>query len=318
MQANQQVALGSRYPAAAPDSGRSMSAIPKYVLYGDSAERGETWLLNVEPLADRCKERGWKIDLHRHPSFAQMVLVRSGRGTISVEDRTIPFQSPCIMMVPLQCVHGFDYEEDSDGWVLTVADHYLNKINARLPEFETLWSDPRVVGLARDSDETAELRRTVIKLERELKLKAVGHFLAAEAHLTSICLSVLRRSHLFAQKAHHLSSNQVKLVQEFRRLIEEHYREGWRIGDFSAALGVTLSRLRSACEQVCGETPIKMIHSRRMTEAKRTLMFTDMSIEQIAYWLGFSSTAYFARFFKTETDLPPAQYRRIARSEKVA
>jgi AraC family transcriptional activator of pobA len=292
----------------------STETIPKYILYGDGPDSLGSWSLNVEPLADRCRERGWHIGLHRHPSFGQMVFVRSGRGTISVEDRAISFRSPCVMIVPLHCAHGFDYEADSDGWVLTVADHYLNQLNERLPEFATLWSRPRVIGLRRD-EETAELRSTIIKLQRELKVKTVGHFLAAEAYLLSVFLSVLRRSRSSVSATPKLSSNEVKLVEEFRGLLEENYRQGWKVGDFSTVLGVSVSRLRAACEAVCGETPIKMIHHRKLTEAKRNLLFTDMSLEQIAYWLGFSSPCYFAKFFKNETGEPPAQYRRTRRGE---
>ena len=52
-----------------------------------------------------------------------------------------------------------------------------------------------------------------------------------------------------------------------------------------------------------------------ITEAKRSLIFGDMSIEQIAYWLGFLDTAYFTRFFRKEVGQSPSQFRLAAREQ---
>jgi len=39
-----------------------------------------------------------------------------------------------------------------------------------------------------------------------------------------------------------------------------------------------------------------------------------MSVEQVAYWLGFSDPAYFTRFFKKEVDKTPSQFRKDSRA----
>jgi AraC family transcriptional activator of pobA len=50
-----------------------------------------------------------------------------------------------------------------------------------------------------------------------------------------------------------------------------------------------------------------------ITEAKRNLIFGDMTMEQIAYWLGFTDAAYFTRFFRKEVGQTPSQFRIAAR-----
>jgi AraC family transcriptional activator of pobA len=74
-------------------------------------------------------------------------------------------------------------------------------------------------------------------------------------------------------------------------------------------LAVSLVQLRAACASAAGQSPAKMIHARIVTEAKRNLIFGDMSMEQIAFGLGFSNAAYFTRFFRKEVGQAPSQFR---------
>lgn len=52
----------------------------------------------------------------------------------------------------------------------------------------------------------------------------------------------------------------------------------------------------------------------RMDKAKKMLIYTDVSISNIAANTGYSNTAYFAKHFKRETGMTPKQYRQNART----
>ena len=53
---------------------------------------------------------------------------------------------------------------------------------------------------------------------------------------------------------------------------------------------------------------------RRLLEAKRLLLFTIRSVEEIAYEIGFRDPAYFSRFFKRYMGEAPGAYRRLRRA----
>ncbi len=284
--------------------------VPQFLLYGERPEAHEPWFVNIEHLADRCRDRGWRIEPHAHPRFGQVMFARSGRGVITLEDRSVPFESPFVLLLPPHCVHGFNYEVDTDGWVLTIEATYLRQINGRLSEFSQLWSQPRTVPLDRDSDEATEFHRTLRRLEREVESKAVGHVVAAEVLLTSLFLMLVRCSGSDNPDHAGVTRNEMRLVDQFRELIDRHYRQDWQVQDYASVLGVSLAQLRAACVIATGQHPIKLVHACIITEAKRNLIFGEMSIEQIAYWLGFSDPAYFTRFFKKETGKTPSQFRK--------
>jgi AraC family transcriptional activator of pobA len=52
-----------------------------------------------------------------------------------------------------------------------------------------------------------------------------------------------------------------------------------------------------------------MIVERRLLEAKRLLLFTVRSLEDIAYEIGLKDAAYFSRFFRARTGMPPSEWR---------
>jgi AraC family transcriptional activator of pobA len=289
------------------------SPVPQFLLYGERPEKREPWFVNIEHLADRSRDRGWRIEPHAHPDFGQVMFARSGRGVITLEDRNVPFESPFVLVLPTHCVHGFNYEVDTDGWVLTIEATYLKQINARLPEFSQLWAQPRTVPLQRDSDEAVEFHRSLRGLEREVESKAVGHIVAAEVLLTSLFLMLVRCNKSKEAERTSATRSDMRLVDRFRELIDRHYRQDWQVQDYASVLGVSLAQLRAICLAATGQQPIKMVHSCIITEAKRNLIFGEMSVEQVAYWLGFSDPAYFTRFFKKEVGKTPSQFRKDSR-----
>lgn len=56
-------------------------------------------------------------------------------------------------------------------------------------------------------------------------------------------------------------------------------------------------------------TPLTYIHNKTILEARRMLVYSDESINQIAWEFGFSDPAHFSSFFKRHTGMSPVEYR---------
>jgi AraC family transcriptional activator of pobA len=82
------------------------------------------------------------------------------------------------------------------------------------------------------------------------------------------------------------------------------------VAHYAKALNVTAARLRAACIEVTGKTPTRVLEERLVLEAKRNLTYTNMTVAQIAYYLGFTDPAYFSRFFSKLAGESPAAFRR--------
>jgi AraC family transcriptional activator of pobA len=288
------------------------STVPKVRLYVERPERQDKWFVNVGRVTDRGR---WRTEPHAHPGYGQVIFVRNGRGVMNLEGRSVPFEGPCALLLPTDCVHGLDYDIDVDKWVVTVEVAYLAQVNAKLPEFTQLWSLPRIIPLSVDPEAETEVFDTIRKLDQEVKARTIGHVVGTEALITSLLLLLVRCADLDETDVEVATPNAMRLADRFRELIDQHYRDNLRLQHFASMLAVSPTQLRAACIAATGLSPTKLIHARIITEAKRSLIFGDMSIEQIAYWLGFLDTAYFTRFFRKEVGQSPSQFRVAAREQ---
>jgi AraC family transcriptional activator of pobA len=287
----------------------TLTTVPKVRLYVERPEE-EKWFVNIGHVTERGR---WRTEPHAHPEYGQVI--RSGRGVMNLEGSSVPFEGPCVLLLPTECVHGLDYEVDVDRWVVTIEVAYLTQVNARLREFMQLWALPRVIQLSSTGGASTEFFDLVKKLAQELEAKPIGHVVGTEALLTSLFLMLVRSTRLDQIDSEGATRNEIRLADRFRELIDQHYRQNLPLRDYASMMAVSLVQLRAACASASGQSPTKMIHARIITEAKRNLIFGEMSVEQIAFGLGFSDAAYFTRFFRKEVGEAPSQFRVTTREQ---
>ncbi|MDH7639263.1 helix-turn-helix domain-containing protein [Sphingomonas oryzagri] len=285
----------------------SAAAVPRYILYGDASARPD-WFVNVEPLDQRCRERGWVIAPHTHPRFMQMVVVDEGGGEMSVEGETIPFSSSSILVVPPHRIHGFRYLEATTGWVLTIEINYLADLLVRAPALKTVLDVPGVFDLTVAI--LPSIAEEISGLAQELAEMRPGNAIGAEIKLLSVLLLLLRNWPASDGQRRPPADSRSALVERYKELVERRFREQPQLTEVAEELKVSVSQLRLACKTVAGVSPLELMHDRIAGEAKRCLIYTTMSIAEIADWLGFADGAYFSRFFAKAAGKSPTNYRR--------
>ena len=98
-------------------------------------------------------------------------------------------------------------------------------------------------------------------------------------------------------------------LRRFQALIEERFRRWLSVEDYAASVGITATQLNNVCRAHTGKTALQLVHERVLLEARRNLIYTIMTISEIAYALGFSDPAYFSRFFTKKAGVPPSEFR---------
>ena len=100
-------------------------------------------------------------------------------------------------------------------------------------------------------------------------------------------------------------------VTEFEKLIDIHFQTMKFPSDYARLLNVTSNYLNKLCKEETGETSGDLIRKRIMIEAKRLLIYSSNSINEIANELGFENSSYFITFFKKVTNFSPNQFRKL-------
>ncbi len=103
--------------------------------------------------------------------------------------------------------------------------------------------------------------------------------------------------------------SQNAIVERFRKLVEREFRHRHRVAWYARELGVSPGHLGALCRATLRQGTSRLIRGRIALEAKRLLLYGDLTAAQVADRLGFDDPAYFARFFKREAGDAPTRFR---------
>jgi AraC family transcriptional activator of pobA len=160
-------------------------------------------------------------------------------------------------------------------------------------------------------DERAVWCEHVAAIERELRQPRDGSSEAALAHLTLLLVSVSRLSVNLGEDLRLRSEPLLAAVFEF---IETSYRLPISLADVAAAVGLTPGHLTTVVRRKTGRTAQRWITERRMTEARRLLRETDLTIDAVAADSGYRQSSFFIKLFRRDHGLTPAAWRRRTRA----
>lgn len=284
----------------------SSARIRTFYLYGEPHRQVDKDFVHVESLDDRSRPSGWMIQPHAHADLTHLILITSGGGAMRTDGTEFEFKAPACLLIPSATVHEFTWFEESEGFVVTLAGSYLIELVRQDDDLAELFRQPSSVAIA--PDRLAEMEALIATLMRELVWSAPGRRATINAAMLGLFVIALRS--LDAVKAATpAASSQAMTVARLRERIEQRFRLREPVSAYASALGVSQTALRTACAKVAGRSPAEILDQRALLEARRALLYTTLSVTEIAFSLGFSDPAYFSRFFQRNMGLPPRAYR---------
>ncbi len=281
--------------------------VPSFYLYGEPHRAVAEGFIHVEALDDRSRPSEWTIRAHAHADLVQIFVIDAGGGTMQADARVLHFTAPAVLLVPAGVVHGFGWTSDSAGAVVTLAQSYFAEMMTRHPAFGRIFASPRAIWP--DDELFGAMRMQTAALQGELGWSAPGHCAAVEAALLALLVGTLRALSPEASETQSPRGQQAALVARYRERIGARFRLRESVAAHATALGTSETSLRAACARIAGRSPAAMLDERAMLEARRALLYTNLSVAEVGYALGFSDPAYFTRFFTRHASRSPRSFR---------
>lgn len=94
-----------------------------------------------------------------------------------------------------------------------------------------------------------------------------------------------------------LNTNLSKFI-EFKLVVETHLTQQPSINAIAEKLALTTNSLYRIVKEYSGTSPKDFLTNRLMIEAQRKLHYSNLSVKELAYDLGFNDPDYFSRLFK--------------------
>lgn len=242
---------------------------------------------------------------HTRRNFHVLQFIVDGRGKHIVDFEPVKLRAGNVLHLRPGQVHAFD-ETSSHEALMAVflpealaRPHQLDRLDAHRP---TVLKPP-----AKDFSLLVDLVKTIEDLpNRGVQLRAQE---LAPPLLAAIVAAI---EHLVdahdASKA--VATGMASTVRQFERLLEQRQDTRRSVAWYATELQVSHRTLARACDAVLGTAPKKYIDARLGLEAKRHLIFSSHSIEEVSRSLGFTEATNFVKFFRRITGLTPQEFRR--------
>lgn len=254
--------------------------------------------IRIERLEDRIDPR---VPFPHKHDFFQIVVITSGSGNHQIDfidHRISPGQ--IYLMKPGQ-MHSWKLSKGVRGFVVEFSFESLSSISESPALIHELSFMPDVLSTA-----SPEIGRLCEIMRKESGEKRDRHDLNLQCSVVSLLIQLSRLSGpIRTEKTH-------PLIEKFRALLEKHYRSQHAVEFYAKKLNTTPKALTMQLTRSIGRPPRDIIFERILLEAKRYLAFSDLSVAEVGYALGFEDANYFGRFFRTHVGQTPAKFRTAA------
>lgn len=158
-----------------------------------------------------------------------------------------------------------------------------------------------------DDSKIEELMRAILNLHQENK--------SSTELLTSSYLTAILTEFLMEDVNISAATPQIpELLQKVRHFLDVHFREELHFDKVAEEFLISKYHLSREFRKYIGMTMQEYVIHLRLAYAKELLLYSKLSVAEIAYEAGMNYPSYFIRIFKNREGCTPEQYRREWRS----
>lgn len=270
--------------------------------------------LSAKAQADLLIVRKFKINkndvevAHRH-NYNQLLFIEKAKGVHEIDFISYPLKNYSFHFVSSGQVHKLAINEKAVGGALLFQREVFSETANEKNVLENLPFFNRVnYPVLETGKENFALFTSLI--QNILDEQESGNNFIIKKNYLSILLLRLQRFYLEQKKTSDSKTQTPLLINRFLHLIEKECLVNNKVNWFADKLFVTPNHLNETSKNITGKTALELIQEQVLLEAKRMIIYTSLSIKEIAFACGFDDVAYFIRFFKKHSGRTPQEYRR--------
>lgn len=261
----------------------------------------------IKTFSEHKKEHPFVMEPHSH-DFYLISLFTKGTGTHTIDFTTYNVKKGSAFFMSPAEVHSWNLSDDTDGYVLFFNSSFYMmdaqpKHLYRLPFFR-----------AKERLHHTELTAQQLKSIEDIIQLLIKESKTPSSFQTAIlrsCLDVLlyKLSSLPGGKTK-ITTHPISLIPQLEALIDQHFKLHLPASFYADKLNTTIQQLNKLSKNYLNKTIADLLRERLIAEAKRLLVYSHLSVSEIAYELNFNDNSYFNRFFKRSEKLTPEQFRK--------
>jgi AraC family transcriptional regulator, transcriptional activator of pobA len=250
-------------------------------------------------------------DPHRHDSYG-LFLLRSGEMTLLVEEQVVTMHGSSLLLVQPGQVHQCVHASNISGWVLFFDGKNLDTKTRSVIE----QSIQKIALFDLSSSELLFANQLLLFIHEASEADTPGPFQTEMLHaLINALFYRAANMHLLRQSiTENPASRPAQIVQEFKDLIKLHFKRLKRPTAYAELMHLSVSHLNDTVKAFTGYSATCLLQQEVMGDARKQLRYTNQTVKEIAYNLGFGDEKYFIRLFSKVVGQSPSAFRKNSKT----
>lgn len=234
---------------------------------------------------------------HRHNGYLELVFLSKTSGKQLIDNCKSLVKTPCILIIRKESVHCWELEVPIEGYVLLLKKSFVEQ--------------SLDLEIARLVDEISQF--DILYLKENRVIPTLLQLLSQEEN--KICQEGLFKS-LLAKTLENIGKTEQStsvsndLYVKFIELLNTDSKIINNVAYYASLLHTSPQNLSAACKRNANYTASQVLATYIIKEAKRLIFYTNNSIAEIAFVLGFSDKSNFSKYFKRYTNFTPSEFKR--------
>lgn len=255
--------------------------------------------------------------LHWHETY-ELGYIMSGHGHYVMGQQVYPFEAGQAFVINTLEPH-MAYPENGDAVVFVVHFHTMlldegwiarSRREARLPFVNEMSLTTPL--LPQHSPLNAALLELLEAIRQEWKGQSpMWEVVVGGLIIQAVGLLAREVSRSAADSLADRRRRALRRITGSLKLIEEHFSQNLTLRMVADASNLSEPHCCALFQEAVAMSPIAYRNARRLTEAQRLLHGGDLTVQEIAYKVGFSSPQEFNRLFRRSLGITPTQFTRV-------
>ena len=244
-----------------------------------------------------------KTNPHKHSAYLELVFLTKGTGIHGIDFQTYEIKPPQLFIINKEQVHFWDIQSEPEGYVIILKPEYVkeNLFNSFHQSIQKLTNFNRL------NYTNINLVTSLIELLMD-EMQTENNKKITDALLYSLVEAFLSKSNSEVNVEN--NKDEVKLFQSFVKLVEKQKFTYNSVQYFAEKLHTTPQNLNYICKQETQKSASEVIADLVLNEAKRKLIYTNLSSAKISEEQNFSDASHFNKYFKKRVGVTPLQFRK--------
>ena len=250
----------------------------------------------------RFKEQIKKTKPHKHDEYYELIFLLNGEGFHCIESEKFMVSSPDFYFLKPGQLHYWQFTSIPKGFVILFNDNEFNAINEKT-----------LIDIVRKLIDTTRLKIQPDKFPIHLLEEIFNEFQLNTQYSKEIIHGLLKAlfGKLLQIKADNPQNKSLpqSVYDKFVQLLVKECPQLHKVNEFADLLNITPQNLNTICRKQTSKSASEIITNQLLLEAKRYILHTDNTINEIADILSFTDASNFVKFFKKHEKITPIQFR---------